>query len=268
MVLNRRGLCWSVLLLLACAVGAQAASSRTIELRASEVTTRDGGQTIEARGNVRITDGRTVIQAGRAVYVVRERRITLSGGVKITAPDGDLEAAQAVVQIGRGQAIETVDATGNVAVETEGRVLKADRIQYAVSSGALTAAGNVTVFAPPDLIATGKELTAKGRESATLAGRARIQNRDGYIEGDRLEIQERTQTAYLRGNVVGVFQDTRITAEAATLLAKERKAIFHDRVTVTRPGRTMSAERVTLYYQERRLVAEGQTSIRIEEERP
>lgn len=247
---------------------AVAAAARALQLQADVLTVRDQGQTIEARGNVRITDGRSTIRAGRAVYTLRDRKILLEGEVKIVTSQGDFAASRAVVLLDKENAIAFIEATGAVTVEAQQRVLKADRVTYEVAKAGLVATGNVTLFVPPDLIAKGGELVAKGRESATFTGRARVQNRDGFIEGDRIEVQERTQTAYIRGNVVSVFQDIHITAGNATLLAKEGQAIFRERVQVTRPGRTLSAEIATLYYRERRLVTEGPTNIRIEEERP
>jgi hypothetical protein len=49
-------------------------------------------------------------------------------------------------------------------------------------------------------------------------------------------------------------------------VAREKKAIFRDRVTIVRPGRTMSADVVTFFYQQNRMIAEGETRIRIEDE--
>lgn len=256
---------WVVMALVAPPVVASAPSQ--LQLRADVVTVREAGQTIEARGQVRITDGRSEIRAGRAVYTVRERRIVLTGGVVAKTSEGDLQASQATVHLGKTRTIDIIEAVGDVVVEAQRRVLKAQRMTYAVSTAELVATGQASLFVPPDLIASAGELVAR-RDVATLSGRARVQNRDGFLEGDRLQIQQRTQTAELVGNVVGVFQETRIASEAATLLASEQKIIFRNRVSITRPGQTMNAEKVTLYYRENRLVAEGSTYIRIEEPAP
>jgi lipopolysaccharide export system protein LptA len=256
------------LLLLVGVYAAIGAVSRTLEIQADTLIARDGGQTIEASGNVIITDGRSTIRAGHALYTLRDRRILLDGGVKIVTAQGDLVANRAVILLGKGNAVAFVEATGGVAVKAQQRVLRADLASYEVASESLVATGNVTLFVPPDLTAKGAELVAKGRQVATLTGRPRVENREGFIEGDRIEFREQTQTAYVRGNVVSVFQDIRISAGNATLLAKEGHAIFREQVRVTRPGRTLSAEMVTLYYRERRLVTEGPTNIRIEEEKP
>jgi len=105
------------------------------------------------------------------------------------------------------------------------------------------------------------------RTTATLSGGASVQNKDGSIRADRLEFVEGEQVAYARGNVTAVFQDTRITSSAATFYGGERKAVFREGVTVKTPGRTMKAEVVTVFYEDRRIIAEGETNITFEEER-
>lgn len=253
-------------LILASPATAGGAPAGALELRAAEVTVRGGGQVIEARGNVRITDGTHRVRADRAVYTVRERRIELTGSVVIESPEGTLEAARALILLTPDRRLDSVEAAGGVELETRDRVLKASRVSYAVGGETITASGNVSLFMPPDLIATGQQLRAD-RATATLSGRARVQNRDGFIEGDAIEVIEREQVAHVRGSVRSVFQDTTITANTATLFGNERKAVFRDNVTVTSPGRTLQAQQVTVFYESRRLVAEGETTIRFEEER-
>jgi lipopolysaccharide export system protein LptA len=121
---------------------------------------------------------------------------------------------------------------------------------------------------PPDLRITGGTLVASGAEVAVLTGRPHIEHPAGTLEGDRVDIAVQSQIAFVRGNVQSVFSDTKITSALATLLVKDKKAIFRDHVTVDRPGRTMTAEVVTYYYVERRLVAEGPTTIKIRQMPP
>lgn len=256
-----------VLLLVAGLISAvPAAGATTLELRADVLTVDTVRRVIEARGRVRLTDGRSVARADHAVYALRDRRVTLSGAVSIADPDGSLQSRQAVLYLTSGRTIERIDASGDVEVEARERVLRADEVTYTVAARALTARGHVQYFTPPDIIMSGDDLIIKGRDVAVLKGHARVQNRDGFVSGDRLEMDEKAQTAYLRGHVLGVFQETRITSDAATLVAREKKAIFRDRVTIVRPGRTMSADVVTFFYQQNRMIAEGETRIRIEDE--
>lgn len=217
---------------------------------------------------MRITDGRSVVRAAVAIYSLKERKISLSGGVTVTSGEGNLEARQAVAYVSRGRTLETIEATGGVEVEAQQRVLSADHIVYTPGTQAMTARGNVRIFAPPDLIATGQQLVARRGSVSVMTGRARVQNRDGYVQSDRLEVDEKTETAFLRGNVVGEFQDIKVTSDAATLTSKEKKVIFRDRVKIVQPGRTMTADRVTIFYETKRMIAEGATTIRIEEENP
>lgn len=246
---------------------AAGAPAGVLELRAEEVTVRSGGAVIDARGAVQITDGTHRVRADRAVYTVRDRRIELTGHVAIDSPDATLAAARAVILLTRERRLNSVEAAGGAALTSRGRLLKASRVSYIAGGEAITASGNVSLSLPPDLVATGQQLVATPA-MARLAGRARVQTRDGSIEGDTLEVMEREQVAYVRGNVVSVVQTTTITAGAATLYGKERKVVFRDPVHLRSPGRVVEAEVVSVFYAERRIVAEGETTIRIEEEAP
>ncbi len=260
-----------ILLTLMLAVPAPAGSApgaRTIELRADTVILQDGGAVVDARGHVRITVGRDRAAAGRAVYAVRQRRILLSGGVTIRSPGGDLEASSAAIGLTPMSTIDTIQAAGQVTLQARQRVVRAERLTYTVTSGTVTAQRGVEVFFPPDLIASGEDLVMTRRELVTLQGAARVQTRDGYIQGDRIDVAEPDQVARVRGHVVGVFQETRVTAVAATFYGSEERAVFRGRVQVIRPAGTIQAEVVTIYYRQRRIVAEGETTIRVEDEAP
>jgi len=261
----------ALVVFLICATGvapAAAAPPTTLEITADLLTADTVKQIVEARGRVRISDGRAVVRANVAIYRVKERRISLSGGVQFATFEGDLTAQQAVAYVTRNRTLESVEASGNVEVESGRRVLNADYVVYTPASRSLSARGNVRVFAPPDMIATGRELFAKQGAVIVLTGRARLQNRDGYLQGDRLEVDEKAETAYLRDNVLGEFREIKITSDAATLISKDKKVVFRDRVKITQPGRTMTADRVTIFYESRRMIAEGATTIRIEDEPP
>lgn len=247
---------------------ASAATPATLEITADVLTADTAKQIVEARGRVRISDGRAVVRAHAATYHVKDRRISLSGAVQFVTPEGDLTARQAIAHLSRSRTLETVEASGNVEVESGHRVLNADHIVYTPAGRSLSARGNVRIFSPPDLIATGGELFARQGAVIVMKGRPRLQNRDGYIQGERLEVDEKAETAYLRDHVLGEFGDIKITSDAATLTAKEKKVVFRDRVKIVQPGRMMRADRVTIFYESRRMIAEGATTIRIEDEPP
>ena len=259
-----RALAVSVMVCLGLALNALAVAPRTIQLNADTVTARDGGQMLEASGHVVISDGRLTIRADHVLFDRKSRQIQMSGNVRVTTPQGDLVSGEAAAQLTRAGTLEAIQAFRGVTARSTSRILKADRVAYQAKDDTLAATGNVVVTFPPDLTATGGVLVAKGADVITMTGRPRIRNPDGFIQGDRLEVVAHSQIAFVRGNVVSVFAETRITSATATLLVKENSAIFRDKVSVTRPGRTMTAELVTYYYKERRLVAEGQTTIRIQ----
>lgn len=246
---------------------ARAAAPGNIELRADEVTVRGGGEVIEARGSVRITDGRSVVRAGRARYSVRTRRIELAGGVAVDSSEGDLRAGRALLHLGPDRRITGVEASEGAALTAGGRRLEAERVSYTIGGPSATASGNVRLRLPPDIVATGDRLTLRGAV-AVLEGGAKVETAEGAIEGQTIEVAERDRTAFVRGGVRAVFGEMRITSNAATLYGPERRAVFRDNVTVVQPGRTMKASLVTVFIDEKRLVAEGETTIRIDEERP
>jgi len=243
-----------------------AAAVRAIELRANEVTLRDGGTVVEARGRVRVAWGASRMSADRAVYTVPLRRLSLAGSVTITSAQGDLTAARATAVLAPGGGIDSMEAAGRVVLKSGQRVVRAEHLTYAVRAGAVTADGGVELTAPPGITARGQSLLMKRGEAATLRGRARVQTKDGSLEADQIDVSETAQVAYARGNVTGDFEETRITSSAATFYHRERRAVFRDGVRVTRPGRTIQADVVTIYLQDRRVVAEGETTIRLEEE--
>jgi lipopolysaccharide assembly outer membrane protein LptD (OstA) len=245
-----------------------AAAPRTIQLNADAVTALEGGSVLVARGHVIISDGQMTIRAEHVRLSRPARRAQLNGAAHITTLTLDLKAEDATVQFAKDGSIQTIQASGAVDARASGRRLTADRVAYQSQGETLTATGHVTATIPPDLVVTGGALVATGPHAVTVTGRPRVQIRDGYLEGDRLDAREQTPTALVSGHVVGVFQGSRITSSTATLLGGSHSVVFHKDVTVTQPGRIMTAETVTVYYQERRLVAEGPTTITIQETPP
>ncbi|MGH2348586.1 MAG: LptA/OstA family protein [bacterium] len=253
--------CVALVFGLAAQSGAQTAP---LEVRADVLVVNSTAQTLEARGNVRISDGRVVVVAPRATYYVRERRILLSSGVSATTPEGTLRSRTASVFLGPRNTMDRLDAQGSVTVRAGSRVLSADRLIYALSTKQLTATGNVQ-FAAPTGVATGRSLVADLRVNTGTLTPAQIRSKEGTISGDRLDVDNVGRQAVLRGHVAGTFGATRLTSETATVYEREKKIVFRGNVRVTRPGRVLAADTVTFYYEEDRLVAEGQTRILIQE---
>src|SRR5207247_3886927 len=168
------------------------------------------------------------------------RQIQMSGSVRITTPQGELIAGEAAAQLTPAGTVAAIQAFKGVAARSTGRMLKADRVAYQVKDDTLAATGNVVVTFPPDLTATAGVLVAKGADVITMTGRPRIRNPDGFIEGDRLEVVAHSQIACVGGHVVSVLAGSRLTSATAPLLVKAHSAILRDKVSVTRPGRTMT----------------------------
>ncbi len=241
----------------------------TFELLADTLTTESGSQTVVARGHVRVTDGVSVARAGSARYTARAGRLVLSGGVVVQTPDGTLSAREVTILLGRGQRMDFFAAVGGVQVKARTRVFNAERVTYEPPTASLHASGAVTAFIPPDLYVSGHDLAANLRnEVATLTGHVRVRAAEGFIEGDRLDADGRAQTAFIHDHVVGGFRKTLVTADTATLRAREHTAVFRGRVKIVDPTRTVTADQVTVYYRDGRVIAEGTTSVRLEEDRP
>jgi lipopolysaccharide assembly outer membrane protein LptD (OstA) len=252
-----------VALLAGLALGA-AAQTAPLEVRADVLVVNSTAQTLVARGNVRISDGRVVVAASQAIYYIRERRVLLSSGVTATSPEGTIRSRTASAFLGPRNTLDRLDAQGSVVVHAGSRSLTADRLIYVLSTKQVTATGNVR-FAVPTGMATGRSLVADLRVSTGTLTPALIRSKEGTISGDRLDVDNVGRQAVLRGHVAGTFGATRLTSETATIYEREKKIVFRGSVRVTRPGRVLVADTVTLYYEENRLVAEGQTRILIQE---
>src|SRR2546428_8538648 len=213
----RRGLLVFAVVFVLQSTATEAAAPRTIQINADVVTARDGGQTLEARGHVVITDGRLTIRADLVHYDRTSRQIRLSGNVRIATPQGDLAAGEAAAQLTKEGALAALQASMGVNLQSAGRTLKANRVAHQAKDDTLTATGDLGGTFPPDLVATGGALVAKGTDVVTVTGRPRIRNRDGFLEGDRLGGGAHTQTAPVRGHGVRGFEETRLTAGTAAL---------------------------------------------------
>lgn len=237
-----------------------AAAVPPFHLQADTIVVNSAAGIIDARGHVRLSDGRVVVVTSRAVYAVRTRRIDLSGGVSATSPDAALRSREAVILLGPKNSIEILDAQGAVAVRSQARTLLADRLVYTIPTGTASATGNVRISAPGGT-ATGERLSADLRRKTAALTTARLTAKEGTVTSDRLDIDETARQAVFRGHVNAVFESTKVTAETATLYEREKKMIFRGGVRVERQGRVLLADTVTFYYVDNRLVAEGKTRI-------
>jgi lipopolysaccharide export system protein LptA len=150
-------------------------------------------------------------------------------------------------------------------VDAEDVLVSAQVITIDPAANTLAAEQKVTAFAKPDIVATGSTLSyyrAEGR--IVLEGVARVQNREGFLEAERLEGFRRWERVVATNNVHGRFRDIDVRSRAAEILNTEKKAIFSGQVHLTQPGRQMVTDRVTVWYNAGKVLAEGQTSVRLE----
>ncbi|MDR7521369.1 MAG: LptA/OstA family protein [Armatimonadota bacterium] len=217
-----------------------------------------------AVGRVRISDGTTTATAARATLYHREGRGVLAGQARVRGPQGLLEGDEITVWY-TARAITRIVARGAASLEAEASLVTARVVTIAPSADTVTAEREVTLFVPPDVVATGARLVyQRARGTAVLEGRGRVANPDGFIEADRIEGTRRMASAVATGDVWSVFRDIEVRSRTAELVAAEQKAVFVGDVRVAQPGRRMTSERVTLWYGVGRVVAEGQTWMRLE----
>ena len=162
-------------------------------------------------------------------------------------------------------AITRVTATGAASLKSEDTLIGAPVITLVPSSDTLTASGRVRVTSPPGITAAGDRLTyQRSRGLLTMDGAVRVQTADGSVDGDRLEAFGQWDRIVVTGNVHGVFRDIDVRSRIAEVTSAEKKAVFTGDVRLTQPDRRMVTERVTVWYAVGRVVAEGQTTIRLE----
>jgi len=219
---------------------------------------------VTATGRVRIADGVTTATAQRATLYQREGRGVLSGGARVVAPTGVLEASVVTITY-VGRVITRIAARGSASLKSRTVAVAAGAVTMTLAEELVTAEEAVRITSPPDIVATGARLWYhRAREAATLEGGARLQNRDGIIGGERIESTGRWARATVTGSVWSRFRDIEIRSRAAEYDRAEQKAIFAGDVQISQPGRVLVTERATVWYGSGRIVAEGATRVRLE----
>jgi lipopolysaccharide export system protein LptA len=235
-----------------------------ITLNADDIRVEDRGNTLVATGHVAVAYG-TLRVTSDALRINRPAgSATFSGHVSVTDPKGKASARVVTLVVRNETRVSEVVLTGQASLETPSYAVLADRIVSNRERNRLTAAGHVTVFSQPDLIATGASLTYdEAPQSAVVRGdgatRATIQNRDGRIRGSWIEVSRRTGQAVVHGPVAAEIYDATLTGADATIDLDRGTAVITGPVTVARRQGTLVADRVTVHYRTRRLVAEGAT---------
>jgi lipopolysaccharide export system protein LptA len=256
------GLAWMV----AVRVPAAGAPSRPTPatLSADDIRIDNRGTTLTARGHVAIAYGGLRVRSD-VLTVDRPRGVaSFTGHVALTDAEGKASADAATVTVVHEDRVTQIALVGRASVETPSYALLADRIVADRPRSRLTGAGHVTLFSQPDLIVTGALLTydvvpqrvvVHGGEGA----RSTIQNRDGRIRGASMELARKTGQMVVHGPVEAEIYDATVTGAEAAIDLRGGTALITGHVTVSRRQGTLLADRLTVYYQSRRFIAEGAT---------
>ncbi len=241
-----------------------ATPSKPISLVADDVSVASDGTTLVATGHVVVAYG-SLRATSDALRIHRPTgTATFTGHVSVTDERGRASAAAATLVVANETRVIRAVLTGHASFETRSYAVLADRIVTDRQHNRLTADGHVTVFSQPDLIVTGALVTYdEGPQHAVVRGagtvRATIQNRDGRIRGTWIEVSRATGVARVHGPVDAEIYDATLTGADATIDLNRGTAVITGDVTVSRRRGTLRADRLTVYYRTKRLVAEGTT---------
>jgi lipopolysaccharide export system protein LptA len=266
------GLCWPAIAAGPAPLHASAASpvaapgtlSTPVSLAADDVSVSSDGTTLVAKGHVSVAYG-SLRATSDALRIHRPTgTATFTGHVGVTDERGRASAQAATLVVANETHVVRATLTGHASLETRSYAVLADRIVSDREHNRLTATGGVTVFSQPDLIVTGAAVTYdEGAQRAVVRGegrvRATIQNRDGRIRGAWIEVSRATATARVHGPVDAEVYDATLTGADATIDLDRGTAVITGDVTVSRRRGTLRADRLTVYYRTKRLVAEGTT---------
>ncbi len=237
------------------------ASAFTINAARVKADTREG--TVVAEGNVQGSDGSTVLSGARLIVDTRRGRGILVRG-RVRSQGMAVDAARIELSL-TGWRVRRLTARGEASFETLHGVVFAQTMEVDLQAGRLTAGGEVRVFVPPDLVAFGPRLfydRASGR--MRLSGPVRVQSAQGRVVGRSLEA---SQEGWVRaeGEVSLDYADGSGRAHAVMWVTSERKVVLEGEVFLQRGRQALWADRVTIFYEARRVVAEGLRRLVLEE---
>ncbi|MER3456531.1 MAG: hypothetical protein C4304_06540 [candidate division GAL15 bacterium] len=225
-----------------------------LTLTADQVEADSRSGKVLARGRVWVSDGATTLTGERLVLDVRVQQAILVRG-RMQAQDGTLEAGR-IHLFFAGPRIVRVLAREAVALETPRGVVFADTVEARPDAGRLMASGDVRVFVPPDVVAFGPQLVY-GRAPARLrmGGPVRVQSAQGVLRGRTLEASEEGWVR-VEGEVLLEYADTTGRAGSVVLFGREKRVVLEGDVFLQRRRDRLWADRVTLFYEQGRVVAE------------
>ncbi len=231
-----------------------------LQLTADHVTVDNTGATLVAAGHVRIDYGADRATADLLRLNRAARTALLSGHVTATGPQGQASADAITLVLNQVNEITRAVMNGNASVQTPQYALSADSIDADRSAEHLVAAGHVTVFDAPDLVVTGDRVVYDGRsQHGLVTGHPTVANKAGRLQGSAIELFRAENRAVIHGPVQADVYGAVATSEAAAVNFKTSVATLTGKVVIVRRQGTLWADRVTIDYKTRRMVAQGTT---------
>ncbi len=236
---------------------------KPVNLVADEITVDHTGAGLIARGHVQVTYGVARAAADLLRLNRPARTAELRGHVKVTDPQGRASGDTVVLYLTPAEQVTRAVITGNAAIDGREYALSADQIVADRGSGRLGAQGHVNAFSAPDLIVTGERASYdQHTQYMVVTGHPVASNKAGRLRGDWFELFRAANRAVVHGPVEAEVYGATIAGSGATVDLKRSTAVFTGHVQVTRRQGTIWADRVTIYYETRRIVAEGATRAR------
>lgn len=236
---------------------------KPLNLTADEVTVDNTGTGLVARGHVVVTYGVDRATADLLRLNRSARTAELTGHAQVTNPQGRASGDRVLLYLTPDDQVSRVVLTGNAGLESREYAFSADQINADRGSGHVLAQGHVNAFSAPDLIVTGERATYDQRTQYTMVtGHPVASNKAGRLRGDWFELFRASSRAVVHGPVEAEVYGATITGSGATIDFKRSTAVFTGSVVVTRRQGTLWADRVTIYYEVRRITAEGTTHAR------
>jgi lipopolysaccharide assembly outer membrane protein LptD (OstA) len=231
-------------------------------LTADHVAAENNGATVVATGHVVVMYGTLRATSDALRLDRRAGTAVLTGHVTVTDPRGRASGETATLSVAADERITRVVLTGHASVETSSYALLADQIVADREADRLAADGHITLYSSPDIIVTGVHATYDQRtQYAVVRGdstlRPTIQNKDGRMQGTWMELFRDANRAVIHGPVDAEMNEAQLSGDEATIDLRQAVAVFTGHVRVVRRQGTLVAERVTILYKARRVIAEG-----------
>ncbi len=232
----------------------------SLHIAADELTTDSAGA-IRARGHVEVAYGGVRVKSDLLRWDRPVGSAKLTGHVVVTGPQGRVTGdAATLLMTGPDNQVVSAVVTGHAAFETPKYALTADEIAADRRSGRLAAQGHVILFSAPDVVVTGDRGAYDQRtQYAVVTGHATAASKDGRLRGAWIELFQSSGRAVVHGPVDAAFSGMTVAGDEAAVTFGAPAAVFTGHVVVTRPGGTVWADRATVFYRDRRIVAEGET---------